>query len=231
MVAMRRCGALVVVSGVDGAGKSTQIARLEARLRARGARPLVFWHRPGYSPELDALRRVVRRLRGGALPPPGPSAARERAFGRPSVRAAWLATALLDTFAQHALKVRTMLAAGRTVICDRGLADARLDLALRFPEAVPLLERLWPAIEASTPRPDVSLLLLVSPEEARRRSEAKREPFPDPPEVRLARDRAYRELAGREPWRVIDAEADVETVAERVWREVAPVLGLSGEAA
>ncbi len=228
---MRRRGALIVVSGVDGAGKSTQIARLQERLHARGARPVVFWHRPGYSPELDALRRVVRRLRGGVLPPPGPSAARERVFSRPSVRVSWLATALLDTFAQHALKVRAMLATGRTVICDRGLADARLDLALRFPEAAPLLGRLWPAIEAGAPRPDISLLLLVSPEEALRRSEAKREPFPDPPEVRLARDRAYRELVGRDGWRVIDAEADVDVVAGRIWREVVPVFGPSWEAA
>ncbi len=227
---MRRRGRLIVVSGVDGAGKSTQIERLAARLRRCGLEPIVSWHRPGYSPELDALRRMVRRFRRGALPPPGPSRARERAFSRPGVRRAWVAVALVDTAAQHLLKVRAHLAAGRVVICDRGLEDARLDLSLRFPELEPLLGRTFPLLRRLAPRPDLELMLLVSSEEATRRSEAKGEPFPDPPEVREARARAYRRLADTGRCDVVDAGGRIEQVEAQIWERVATVLDCpSGE--
>ena len=69
---------IIAISGVDCAGKSTQIELLEAHLRKQGKDPQRMWHRPGYSPELDLLRSMIRKIRPGSIPAPGESKEREQ---------------------------------------------------------------------------------------------------------------------------------------------------------
>lgn len=193
---------LVTLSGIDCAGKSTQLALLDSALRARG--PVVrFWFRPGYSPELDLARKLVRQLRPGALPTARDSAARERAFARPGVSAAWLRMAEADTLLQLGCKVRYWLARGRSVICDRWVTDALIDLDLRFPARPPSDTAMGRLLARVCPTPDLQVVLTVSHEEMLRRMVAKQEPFPDAPNVRDLRFERYQTLAQRpEVWRL-----------------------------
>src|SRR5437867_8134663 len=87
---------LLTFSGLDGAGKSTQIELLRGRLRARGLETTVVWVRGGYTPFFTRLKSLARRAAGRRLPPSGPGERRSEALGRPWVRRAWLAAALLD---------------------------------------------------------------------------------------------------------------------------------------
>ena len=219
-----RRGAIVTFSGVDGAGKTTQIDLLEAALQADGHRPVRLWYRPGYSPALDRLRGAVRALRPGALPPPGPSARREATFARPGVRRTWAAVALLDALVHYAVRVRALRAAGRVVLCDRYVWDGLLDLELRFPD---LGVRRWPlarALERLAPEPDAAFLLVVPWEECVRRAAARAEPFPDPEPLRRARFEALMQLATRPGLTVIDTTASVEGCHAAIAREVASCL-------
>lgn len=214
---------VIAVSGVDGAGKSTQIELLAQRLRAAGQAPHVFWFRPGYSDEMNALRSLARRLRPGALPRAG--AAREATFARPGVRKTWVVAALGDTLLQYAAKVRALSLAGRAVICDRYLADGAMDLALRFPELEAPLRPAWAAVRRLAPRPDVSLFLALPLDQAAQRLATKDEPFPDPPALRATRHARYTGLAAQGAFDVlIDAAPAPEVVAEAVWAAVEPAL-------
>jgi thymidylate kinase len=207
---------IIAVSGVDCAGKSTQIALLAQHLRAHGARPDVRWHRPGYSKGLDLARAAVRRLRPGAIPAPGPSAARERAFGSPRVQRTWAAMALVDTLIHYALDVRARSLAGHAVICDRYVDDGLLDLRLRFPD---LHTDRWLATRAllrATPRPDLAVLLMLDRRHVQARIDRKAEPFPDPPETRERRHAAYDALAASGRFVVIDAEGTPDEVFARI---------------
>ena len=87
---------LIAFSGLDGAGKSTQIELLCARLRAGGLEPTVVWVRGGYTPIFERVKSVVRRAGGRHVPPPGPGVRRSQALGRGWLRRLWLAAALLD---------------------------------------------------------------------------------------------------------------------------------------
>ncbi len=203
---------IITFSGIDCAGKSTQIERLDAALRGRGHRIHRTWFRPGYSTELDALRRAVRRLRPGTLPSAGASQARTEAFARPNVRRTWVAMAVADTLLQIALKVRARSLAGWTVLCDRWLDDAALDLSFRFPDLERVLTPTLAAVRAACPRPDVSFLLMLPHEEMLRRMEIKAEPFPDAPEVRDRRYHAYADLARTGRFEVIDATPPIEVI-------------------
>lgn len=214
---------LVAISGIDCAGKSTQIALLRAALEAQGSSVDVRWFRPGYSPLLDAARRVIRRLRAGALPRKDDAVARERVFARPGVRRAWARIALVDALLQYVVLVRLSLLRRNAVICDRYVEDAILDLDLRFPDLHVQTWLLARALRALSPRPRLSVLLMLTRDEMLRRMAVKREPFPDAPEVRESRFEAYTRMAAGRSFEVVDGgravaivEADVQASLARV---------------
>ena len=207
---------LVTISGIDGAGKSTQLALLREELERRGRRSEILWHRPGYSPRMDRARALIRRLRPGALPGADRPAERAAAFARPEIARAWLLAAGADTLVEYGVRVRLALARGRDVLCDRYLIDARLDLDLRFPERADEIAWLFSTLERLCPRPDVQLLLSVSAEARRRRNLAAPEPFPDPPELRESRHRRYQILAETGAFAVIDAGGEIDEVFRAV---------------
>ena len=219
---------IITVSGIDCAGKSTQLERLRDRLIAHGTSPRMMWFRPGYSRELDGLRAVVRRLRPGLLPRAdegaAESASREAVFERPGVRKGWVAMALVDTWIQYVLKLRAYHLMGETILCDRYLFDARLDLELRFPELSERAERAFGILESLAPRPDHAFMLMLSFEEMTARMEAKDEPFPDPEDVRRTRFERYLIAGARAGFTVIDADRDREAIADDIWERVCASL-------
>jgi len=211
---------LITISGVDGCGKSTQIAMLDDALRRRGGRGRVLWYRPGYSRELDAIRRAVRRAAPSALPKAGPNADRTRVFAKPGVTVGWTAVAAVDMLVQYGIKLRAAVHRDDYVICDRYLADAMLDLEARLPGHAGGLQAAHRLFGPLCPTPDISLLITLSTDEMWRRAEAKEEPFPDPPDVRMARYRRYQAMADSGAFVVIDGEGSPQAVHSRLLEAV-----------
>lgn len=133
-------GRFVTIEGIEGVGKSTQIARVATALAARGLNPLVT-REPGGTPLAESIRELVLHPRDEALPP--------------------LAELLL-MFAARAVHLANLiepqLSVGRWVLCDR-FTDATyayqgagrgLDV-----ESIALLERL---VQGAL-RPDLTILL------------------------------------------------------------------------
>ena len=207
---------LIAFSGLDGAGKSTQIELLRRRLRDRGVETTVVWVRVGYTPAFSRLKSLARRLAGGHLPAPGPGKRRSAAFGRSWLRRAWLAGALLDVAWVLAVRVRLLRRRGRVVLCDRHLVDTLIDLRLNFPmEAV---ERwwLWRAVERLVERPEASFMLLIPVAESQRRSDLKGEPFRDAPDVLEARLAHYRALAASSRCTILDGSEPAADIAATI---------------
>src|SRR5258708_10727586 len=99
-------GRFVTFEGGEGSGKSTQVARLAARLRARGIEPLVT-REPGGTPLAEGIRALL-------LDPDRQPTALTEALLMEAARAQ-----LVETVLQPALD------AGRVVLCDR-YADSTL---------------------------------------------------------------------------------------------------------
>jgi dTMP kinase len=98
---MSASGRFVTMEGIEGVGKSTQVARLSAALRGKGVAHVVT-REPGGTALAETIRDVVLTARDEALP----------------------ATAeLLLMFAARAVHIKNLvepnLRAGRWVICDR----------------------------------------------------------------------------------------------------------------
>jgi dTMP kinase len=200
-----RTGRFIVLEGGEGSGKTTQAKRLVQCISAIG-RDAVLTHEPGHTRLGDELRLLLLHedLHLDA-------------------RAELLL--LLADRAQHVAEVvRPALAAGRVVVSDRftpssmtyqgvgrGLGVEHVDGLSRFASAD--LE------------PDLTIVLDLPHEVAAQRVSA----TPDRMEQagdnfhRAVRE-AYRSLARRYGWRVIDASGSRDDVATRVWAEVEPVL-------
>jgi dTMP kinase len=94
-------GRFLTVEGIEGVGKSTQVARLSAALSERGIAHVVT-REPGGTPLAEKIREIVLTVRDESLPP---------------------TAELLLMFAARAVHlanhVEPNLRAGRWVICDR----------------------------------------------------------------------------------------------------------------
>ncbi len=211
---------IITFSGVDCAGKSTQIKALENYFISQGKTVKVFWYRPGYSKEMDFGKKIIRKavkLGRWALqhaprigtghpkkidvdPSQVERSAVDQNTSKPKSGAdlrvpapVWLTTAFIDTIFQWAMKLRYYAHRYDVVICDRFLDDARLDLLFRFPK-YRFTDDIFDRIALILPKPDTKILLWLPFDEMVRRVEAKNEPFPDPPELRERRYRAYENL-------------------------------------
>ncbi len=199
-------GLFVTFEGGEGSGKSTQVARLAARLRALGIDPLIT-REPGGTPVAEGVRALL-------LDPDRRPVPLAEALLMEASRAQLVATVL-----------KPALDAGRVCICDR-YADSTLAYqgAGRGIDSS-LLEQ-WNHAATQGLRPDVTLLFDVDPTLGlRRRQEAPgatnrldREPTDFHERVRAR----YLELARNEPsrWVIFDASLHPDELEAQVWEAV-----------
>ena len=197
-------GVFVVLEGGDGCGKSTQARLLVRRLRGLG-REVVATREPGATEAGAAIRSLV--LGGGDLDP--------------------RAEALLIAAdrAEHVAEViRPALARGAVVVSDRyipsSLAYQGVARGLGVDEIARLSE--WATGGLS---PDVVIVLDVpAGEAAGRRSGPQDRMEREPDSFRVTVNQAYRDLAARFGWTLVDGTAPVGKVADEVWEAVAPLI-------
>jgi len=207
-------GLFVTFEGGEGSGKSTQLARLAARLRARGLEPLVT-REPGGTPLAEGIRDLL-------LDPARRPGAMSEVLLMEAARADLVASL-----------VRPALAAGRVVLCDR--YD---DSTLAYQGAGRGLDSGLLALlnQAATGglEPDLTLLYDVPPEVglARRESAAGETNRLDrePADFHLRVRRCFLDLAAAEPqrWVVLDATATPEELEQTGWAALERRLAAAG---
>jgi dTMP kinase len=208
----QQVGAFIVLEGGAGAGKSTHVERLAARLRAEG-RDVVATREPGATEVGAHIRSLL--LRGGPLDTVAP---RAEALLYAADRAHHVASV-----------IRPALAGGAVVISDR-----YVDSSLAYQEAgrtFPADELSWLSAWATGGlKPDLVVLLDIDPVEGLRRSDAHQDGVPEPDAQALhflERVRyAFLDRAAKEPNRylVLDASRPTDAVAGMIADRVAETL-------
>jgi dTMP kinase len=202
-------GRFLTVEGIEGVGKTTQVARLTATLRDRGIAHVVT-REPGGTPLAEEIRNLVLTARAEPLSP---------------------TAELLLMFAARAVHlhnhIEPNLLAGRWVLCDR-FTDATyayqgggrgMDL-----ESIAQLERMVQGAR----RPDLTLLLDAPVEAAllrarQRNASAVQDRFESERLGFFVRVRAaYLERAAAEPQRI--AVIDAAQSADAVFSQIVSVL-------
>lgn len=205
-------GRFITLEGGEAVGKSTQSRRLAAALRLRGI-DVVETREPGGSPGAEAIRAL---LLGGEVDRWSPAA-----------EALLFAAARSDHVART---IRPALAAGTWVICDRFLHSSLAYQGMVGGVGADRIEALH-EVGSDGMLPDRVLLLRLDAAEAARRMALRDGAGLDRFGARdnsfhLAVNRAFEELAVRDPQRVraIDAEGGEEAVTERLLGAVADLL-------
>lgn len=204
-------GHLFVFEGPEGAGKSTQVARLAARLRAAGFDPLVT-REPGGTPAGDRVRSILLD---------------------PDLRVDAIAEFLLYAAAraQHVAElIGPALADGRVVISDRFTGASVAYQGYGRGLDIAWIRDVNSRVSAGL-TPDLVLLLDLDP--ALGLARAANRGRPDRLEaaaldfhLRVRDGFTQQAHADPERWRVVDATDAPATVEARIWRAVAPRLGL-----
>ena len=212
---------LITFSGIDCAGKSTQIARITETLTACGQKPVYLWSRGGYTPVFHAMKTVCRKIVGRKVLPSGRTENRTKAFRKGWVRSVWLTLAMLDLILVYGIYIRWLKLLGRTVVADRYLADTWIDFTLNFPGANFDRWPLWKILELITPKPDHAFLLFIPVEESLQRSKQKYEPFPDSEEVLRQRLEYYSGFSRTGNWHIIDCIRPLDAIADEIAATIA----------
>jgi dTMP kinase len=200
-------GRFITFEGGEGTGKSTQVARLVERLRARDLE-VVQTREPGGSDGAEDIRNIALNGDAGRWSP---------------------VTETLLMFAARSdhleRTIRPALEAGRWVVCDRFADSSRAYQGVGGGTPTEFIESLDAAIVGTT-QPDLTLIFDLPVEVGLERAfgrglfetrfESKGLEFHE----RLRR--GFLDIAAAHPARciVIDADGDQDTVAARVWAAV-----------
>lgn len=207
-------GRFVTFEGIDGCGKSVQVARLATRLGAQGL-PLVQTREPGGTAIGQGLRAVLLDSRNAVMTPQTE-----------------VLLYLADRIQHLAEVIRPALIRGELVLCDRfhdaTLAYQKYGRGLDFAPLDPIISG-----EIAPHLPHLTFWLDVDVETARARiaARAKADPAAAPKETRIDEDapdfhqrvrEGYGELARLYPQRIvrIDGAPPVDAVAEEIWQQL-----------
>jgi dTMP kinase len=198
-------GRFLTVEGIEGVGKSTQVARLSAALSERGIAHVVT-REPGGTPLAERIREIVLAVRDEPLPP---------------------IAELLLMFAARAVHlanhVEPNLRAGRWVICDRFIDATYAYQGGGRRLGIDPIRQLQTMVQGAR-LPDLTVLLDAPVEQAlerarRRNAGAAADRFESERAEFFERVRdAYRARAAAEPNRiaVIDASQSIDEVALQI---------------
>jgi dTMP kinase len=202
----------IVLEGADGSGKSTQVTRLVERLRGSG-RTVVETFEPGAT-------ALGARIRAIVLDGPDASA------GGTNPAAITEALLMAADRAQHVAEViRPALSRGDWVVCDRFVPSSLVyqGSARGLGVDVVATASAW---ATDGIEPDLIIVLDVDDAVAdARRSQSDRLER-EGNHFHAAVRAAYRDLARSRGWAVVDANADVDAVADQVWSIVSEVGGV-----
>lgn len=222
LVARPRIGHVIALSGLDGAGKTTQARLLVDTLQRLGYDAVTEWTRLAAEGWIWELRHRLARILAAALRRRGspvrpgsgePDAVTELRQSSRVLTEAWASFVALANAAAHQRAVAGHLAAGRIVVCDRWVLDSVVHLRARFGA-----HRKWrlqtSLIRWLSPRPLRAFLLDLPAAAAQGRKQED-----DPAWLELL-SQLYGAETESGTVRRLDAERPVEDIAAAVARDV-----------
>jgi dTMP kinase len=200
-------GRFIVLEGIDGAGTTTQTARLAARLRAQGVSV-----RTTREPSDGPVGSIIRQILAG------------RIVGASGRAPGWATMALLfaaDRMDHVESEIEPFVAAGGVVVSDRYDASSLAYQSVSSGRGGESTVEWIRSLNRNARRPDLTIVLDVAPEVAASRREERGDAAQlyEQNELQRALCAFYKELARHMPAdrvAVVDGSGSVDAVAEAV---------------
>lgn len=199
-------------SGLDGAGKSTQIDLVATYFRAQGCRVKTIWSRGGYTPLFSFLKSCIRFVLGKKAPASGNSSQRDALIKTGWISRVWLCVAMIDLIVYYGIYFRFLGMIGIVVIADRYLWDTAIDFKLNFSSIPVETTWLWIVLTWVCRQPSTAIYLDIPLAVSLVRITQKHEPFPDTSERLAMRYTWYQNFLDEKRFTRIDAIRPINEV-------------------
>lgn len=212
---MKERGKFIVIEGGGGAGKSTQVRLAKEYLELEHGRRVVLTREPGGTPEAEAIRQLLFKLKGLKAANPDHQVALVFAARDFSVKR--IVTPNIDN--------------GIDVVSDRSYPSTAAFQGYGEGADLASIERMVEIIMGKY-KPDAIILLDVNSKTARSRNQEENDPFDSESKDFFERVfEGYRDLARKNwsgvPWFVVNGEGSIGQVSEDV-RQILDKIVLGG---
>ncbi len=210
---------IISYSGVDGSGKGTQIKMLESFLESNKTRYKIIWARGSWTPGIELIKRIVRRDKG--FTEEQKEAYRNEARSNPKKSKLILILSILDMTWYFGIWYRILNLLSNEFICDRYIWDTYVDFKVNFSMFDFEKWFIWKFLIWVSPKPDISILLVISADMSVERGIKKKEGHMESIETKRRKVEEYQKLISLKKWNcVINADDTIENIFEKIRTEL-----------
>lgn len=206
---------MITFSGIDCAGKSTQIEIIKKKLDSNGIKCRVIWSRGGYTSWVEGIKTLIRRDKG--FSEKEKVEYRERINNNTFKSRLLLWASICDLIRFYGIVFRWIEFTGTVLLCDRYIWDTYIDFKMKYPKLDFENWLSWKIMIRLIKKPTCSIIFTIPIDESMRRSIEKKDEHSEPYDFRLQRINKYIEEIRNHRWHfVINAETSIESVASQV---------------
>lgn len=208
-------------SGIDCAGKTTQIELLEKYYSNHGIKVRKVWARGRCTPGVVLIKNIVRKDKH--LDERSKNEYLENIHKSSSKRKMLLIASILDLYWFFGIYYRILNLLCKNLICDRYIWDTYIDFKVDYSEFGFEKWIIWQLLVRIIPQPKKSFMFIISPDESLRRGIEKKEAGLQSIERKTQKIDKYLELVKQSKWtNVIDGTNSVD----KIFNEIKEVLKL-----
>ena len=206
---------MITFSGIDCAGKSTQIEIVKKEFDRKNIKCRVIWSRGGYTSWVEGIKTLVRRDKGFS---DEQKKAYRDAISNNSFKSKLLLWASrVDLIRYYGIVFRWIEFTGTKILCDRYIWDTLIDFRMKFPKIDFEKWVCWKLMIRLIKKPECSIIFTIPIDESMRRSIEKNDEHSEPYDFRLERIHNYEKEIKAGRWQfVIDAMAPIPDVTRQV---------------
>ncbi len=206
---------MISFSGIDSAGKSTQISLLESYYKYQNKKCKVIWGRGSWTPGVELIKKIVRKDKGFSSEQKAEY--REQIHNNPKKQKLLLIGSILDLYLYFGIYYRWLNLVNDELICDRYIWDTCADFKVMFSEYDYENWLIWRGLIKFIPKPKRSFMLVIPTEESLRRGHLKQEEFMESEERKREKIKKYRSLIEQQKWTdILDGMVSIDEIHKNI---------------